>query len=937
MLLFSLFWPATGVAQKPAAPALSFNRLSPAASTVPSRAALASLKILALRVAFEEDSNLSTTGNGSFLMSLESLSVGSVPCDGDAFLVDPPPHNSAYFQSQLQALANYFSAVTGDNIAIDMTASQVFPAVGAPLMVGPMASYTSSSGADDSTAALIVPFLEQSLAAAENAGAQPQDYDLVIIFHAGLGQDFNYPILDPTPRDLPSTFVDGDMIKQATGSSVLILPSGAEFSRPALIVPEGQNHIFYDIALDIFGQTDLCDVQIGLTGTLALLVGYALGLPPLFDTEAGETAVGQFGLMDVGSGNGQGVIPAPPSAWMRTYMGWETAGELLGSSSLTARHLPGAQIGKVTLGNTEYLLVENRLNWILPGVDMDSLRFRNAVLQENGSYDLPNYFDYLVDSAEATVDAETNVILSVPNYDIGLPGSGLLIWHIDESRYNTGMSGINNDRDRRAVSLVEADGAIDIGFPTTALFADPSVGWRWDLWYAGNPAWIDANPKLQLGPGAPLMLTATSNPPLILASGGSTGIEILDIGAAGSVLTFTVSDAASVTRLPEGARLLGFNGEDYLWRLADSVWLGAVKIDIEVAGATIAISEHDAPLKPGSGIWLIDNVPDSYTAYRLDPSGKIDYQKSGDGIIIAPNPKEYPYYNDGILHITIMDAAPTPDSTRIHHHAPVPDSGFVYPSLADLDGDGGEEWLSYSGESPARQLTAYSADWQHSASSDVWSSVYADSLGLLVMDGFPVEGDFTSYLLVANLMGDILPEIVAVESGEIVLLSHDGVELSRLGLHSLFSNRFLMHLSDGRVGLANGDRIHWFTPDEQNPQWVTRHGSHSRGYRSRNDRIADRPQPAVLDKSRVYNYPNPVTGGRTTIRFYVGAGSSATIRIYTIDGHTVAKVELSALWQNNYNEWVWQVGQNPGGLYYGLVEVKGATEESTLIKIAVVR
>ena len=105
------------------------------------------------------------------------------------------------------------------------------------------------------------------------------------------------------------------MIRAATGSTTLILPSGASFGAPALIVPEGQNHIFYDIAADIFfGSSDLCDVQIGLTGTLALLVGYALGLPPLFDTDLGNTGVGQFGLMDVGSGNGQGVVPAPPSA-----------------------------------------------------------------------------------------------------------------------------------------------------------------------------------------------------------------------------------------------------------------------------------------------------------------------------------------------------------------------------------------------------------------------------------------------------------------------------------------------------------------------------------------------------------------------------------------------------------------------------------------------
>ena len=38
------------------------------------------------------------------------------------------------------------------------------------------------------------------------------NYDLIIVFHAGIGQDFSLPFLDPTPEDIPSTFVDLDMI-----------------------------------------------------------------------------------------------------------------------------------------------------------------------------------------------------------------------------------------------------------------------------------------------------------------------------------------------------------------------------------------------------------------------------------------------------------------------------------------------------------------------------------------------------------------------------------------------------------------------------------------------------------------------------------------------------------------------------------------------------
>ena len=72
-----------------------------------------------------------------------------------------------------------------------------------------------------------------------------------------------------------------------------------------------------------FNENDYCDYQIGLTGIFSLLVGYAIGLPPMYNTETGDAGVGVFGLMDYGSNNGRGVIPSPPNAWSKIYMGWE--------------------------------------------------------------------------------------------------------------------------------------------------------------------------------------------------------------------------------------------------------------------------------------------------------------------------------------------------------------------------------------------------------------------------------------------------------------------------------------------------------------------------------------------------------------------------------------------------------------------------------------
>ena len=46
-----------------------------------------------------------------------------------------------------------------------------------------------------------------------------------------------------------------------------------------------------------YGTEDLCDIQIGLTGIFAFLLGYELGLPEMFDTTTGDPGIGYFGSM----------------------------------------------------------------------------------------------------------------------------------------------------------------------------------------------------------------------------------------------------------------------------------------------------------------------------------------------------------------------------------------------------------------------------------------------------------------------------------------------------------------------------------------------------------------------------------------------------------------------------------------------------------------
>ena len=200
------------------------------------------LTILALRVAFKPDKDLSTTGDGTFLMDIDSLDVGSVQCDG--FLVDPPPHDAPYFHAQLEAVANYFENVSNGKVTFNRDSCRIYPGGNDPIVLeDSMAHYRPATGEDSNDSLLVVLFAESLVAAAADSGIEVLDYDMVVVFHAGLGQDFAYA-LDPTPQDIPSAYIDQEMIFNALDTTGIPLPDGSLFDRPGILLPEGQNHIY---------------------------------------------------------------------------------------------------------------------------------------------------------------------------------------------------------------------------------------------------------------------------------------------------------------------------------------------------------------------------------------------------------------------------------------------------------------------------------------------------------------------------------------------------------------------------------------------------------------------------------------------------------------------------------------------------------------------
>ncbi|WP_081680861.1 M6 family metalloprotease domain-containing protein [Cellulomonas sp. URHD0024] len=147
------------------------------------------------------------------------------------------------------------------------------------------------------------------------------------------------------------------------------------------------------------------DAKIGVS---AHELGHLLfGFPDLYDIDYSSAGIGDWCLMAGGSWNGAvpGEQPAHPSAWCKVDQGWVTTTVVSADGPLTVPEVETShtvfRLWKDGVAGPEYFLLENR--------------------QPTG-------------------------------YDAALPGSGLLLWHIDDA-----IPG-NTDENHYKVGLVQADG-----------------------------------------------------------------------------------------------------------------------------------------------------------------------------------------------------------------------------------------------------------------------------------------------------------------------------------------------------------------------------------------------------------------------------------------------------------------------------------------------
>jgi M6 family metalloprotease-like protein len=446
-----------------------------------SRDGRTTIRLLAIRVEFQPDTDPRSTGDGTFDYSA---------WDGQTF--DGPPHDRRYFELHMTALANYLESVSHGRLGVEFA---VVPEDSQSAFVLPhdMGYYHDYSERQVWYVDQVERFTRDAFAAADSAGSIDfSQYDGFILFHAGA--DWQSDVYLDSPFDLPSAHI-------SLGEPILVNDGACEIWGSA-IMPETSNQDGYSIVLN---------------GTLAHEVGHVLGLPDLYNTWSGFPAVGYWDIMDSGGRIGMstpwgwayGLVPAAPSAWSKAFMGWIDPVEVEGDAARleikgSALRGGGHRIYRIPISSTEYFLVENRVD----DIGKDNLI---AIEQERGVVLGP-------------VDPDCTLEICPVNheYDFLLPGPGLMIYHIDDTRVIPGLlpwDAVNVDPDRRGVAVEEADGIMDIGNIQSFYW----TGSRGDPFYAANNdsfAW-DTFPSTDdnMGGKTYVAVTRISDPDTVMTMG----------------------------------------------------------------------------------------------------------------------------------------------------------------------------------------------------------------------------------------------------------------------------------------------------------------------------------------------------------------------------------------------------------------------------------
>lgn len=389
--------------------------------------------ILVLRVEFVEDDDSLTSGNGK--MDLVGFNTS------DSGLFYDPPHTKTYFERQMQALSNYYKSNSFGNLDVTWTVKPDAESLSYQLP-NKMRYYCGYDHFDPETGFIyynvwaremgLVRVLADAIAAADqDETIDFSDYDGVMIFHAGVGWEVSLAFGGFC--DLNSVYIPQGALEFYLGTPYILANAGTDTIREGTLDPEMER---------------VDEYMVGLLGTVCHEFGHLVGLPDLYDVYGRSSGVGSWDIMCNGAYTGNpyagapsGSIPANLGAWSRYFLGWVTPKTITNPDtilSLRAAEIDTTQYGladqtmiKIPISETEFFLIENRQQDI---VQKDTI----IIDVEDG---VPIYVDH-------------------GEYDFFLPGSGILVWHIDDNIITASYAAdtLQVNPQHKGVDLEEADG-----------------------------------------------------------------------------------------------------------------------------------------------------------------------------------------------------------------------------------------------------------------------------------------------------------------------------------------------------------------------------------------------------------------------------------------------------------------------------------------------
>ncbi|RMF92999.1 MAG: M6 family metalloprotease domain-containing protein, partial [Nitrospinota bacterium] len=294
----------------------------------------------------------------------------------------------------------------------------------------------------------------------------------------------------------------------------------------------------------------LKDGGIATIGAFCHEFGHALGLPDLYDTDDSSEGIGNWGLMGGGSWNRvarSGDRPAHLSAWSKYRLGWVTPTQVVGT-------LPDEPIEPASQ-------------------DADVYQLLYGSPDTGGEY-------FLIENRQQL------------GFDAGLPGAGLLIWHIEENKTKNTEECYppsNCATTHYKVALMQADN-------------------RWDLEKNQNRG--DAGDPYP-GSSNNTSFNDSSAPASKVWDGRSSNAGVINIYQSGATMYATLFAPAPWAKAYVGS-YIGAGDYDYARSIQQTPDGGYI-----MAGATntFGVSSYDYD------VWVL----------KLDASGAVQWQKTYGG------------------------------------------------------------------------------------------------------------------------------------------------------------------------------------------------------------------------------------------------------------------------------------------------------------------